>query len=90
MNFYTKLKTQNNSQNIEKELDMNTDRYSKLLEDLKQCTELVDCDFDEIIIKLSKREKKALIEVIDIFENIFMHFEDTDSLRYYLDDDDED
>ena len=41
-------------------------------------------------IKLSKREKKALIEVIDIFENIFMHFEDTDSLRYYLDDDDED
>ena len=69
---------------------MNTDRYSKLLEDLKQCTELVDCDFDEMIIKLSKREKKALIEVIDIFENIFMHFEDTDSLRYYLDNDDED
>ena len=90
MNFYTKLKTQNNSQNIEKELDMNTDRYSKLLEDLKQCTELVDCDFDEMMIKLNKREKKALIEVIDIFENIFMHFEDTDSLRYYLDDDDED
>ena len=90
MNFYTKLKTQNNSQNIEKELNMNTDRYSKLLEDLKQCTELVDCDIDEMMIKLSKREKKALIEVIDIFENIFMHFEDTDSLRYYLDDDDED
>ena len=69
---------------------MNTDRYSKLLEDLKQCTELVDCDFDKMVIELSKREKKALIEVIDIFENIFMHFEDTDSLRYYLDDDDED
>lgn len=90
MNFYTKLKTQNNSQNIEKELNMNTDRYSKLLEDLKQCTELITCDFDEMMIELSKREKKALIEVIDIFENIFMHFEDTDSLRYYLDDDDED
>ena len=73
---------------IEKELDMNTCRYSKLLEDLKQCTELVDCDIDEMVIQLSKREKKALIEVIDIFENIFMHFEGTDSLRYYLDDED--
>ena len=90
MTFYTKLKTQKNSQNIEKELDMNTGRYSKLLEDLKQCTELITCDIDEMVIELSKREKKALIEVIDIFENIFMHFEDTDSLRYYLDDDDED
>ena len=74
---------------IEKELDMNTCRYSKLLEDLKQCTELITCDIDEMVIELSKREKKALIEVIDIFENIFMHFEDTDSLRYYLDDDDD-
>ena len=89
MNFYTKLKTQKNSQKIEKELDMNTGRYSKLLEDLKQCTELITCDFDEMVIELNKREKKALIEVIDIFENIFMHFEDTDSLRYYLDDDDD-
>ena len=26
---------------------MNTGRYSKLLEDLKQCTELVDCDIDD-------------------------------------------
>ena len=57
---------------------------------MEQCTELVDCDIDEMVIELSKREKKALIEVIDIFENIFMHFEGTDSLRYYLDDDDED
>ena len=37
---------------------MNTDRYSKLLEDLKQCTELVDCDIDEMVIELNKREKK--------------------------------
>ena len=41
-----------------KELDMNTGRYSKLLEDLKQCTELVHCDIDKIVIELSKREKK--------------------------------
>lgn len=41
-----------------------------------------------MVIELNKTEKKALIEVIDIFENIFMHFEDTDSLRYYLDDED--
>lgn len=30
-----KLKTQKNSQKIKKELEMNTCRYSKLLEDLK-------------------------------------------------------
>lgn len=69
---------------------MNTCRYSKLLEDLKQCTELITCDIDKMVIELSKREKKALIEVIDIFEDIFMNFEGADGLRYYLDDDDED
>lgn len=67
---------------------MNTCRYSKLLEDLKQCTELITCDIDKMVIELSKREKKALIEVIDIFEDIFMNFEGADGLRYYLDDED--
>ena len=37
-------------QKIEKELDINTGRYSKLLEDLKQCTELITCDIDEMVI----------------------------------------
>lgn len=67
---------------------MNTCRYSKLLEDLKQCTELITCDINKMVIELSKREKKALIEVIDIFEDIFMNFEGADGLRYYLDDED--
>ena len=46
---------------------MRSCRYSNLLEDLKQCSELINCDIDELR-ELSDREKNAVIKIIKIFE----------------------
>ena len=46
---------------------MRTCRYSNLLEDLKQCSELINCDIDELR-ELNDREKNAVIGVLKIFQ----------------------
>ena len=46
---------------------MRTCRYSNLLEDLKQCTELINGDIDEIR-EFSDRERNAVIKILKIFE----------------------
>ena len=46
---------------------MKSCRYSNLLEDLKQCSELINGDIDELR-ELNDREKKAVIGVLKIFE----------------------
>ena len=46
---------------------MRTCRYSNLLEDLKQCSELINGDIDEIR-EFSDRERNAVIGVLKIFQ----------------------
>ena len=46
---------------------MRSCRYSNLLEDLKQCTELINGDIDELR-EFSDREKNAVIKIVKIFE----------------------
>lgn len=46
---------------------MRTCRYSNLLEDLKQCSELINCDIDELR-ELNDRERNAVIGVLKIFQ----------------------
>ena len=46
---------------------MKSCRYSNLLEDLKQCSELINGDIDELR-EFSDREKNAVIKIIKIFE----------------------
>ena len=46
---------------------MRSCRYSNLLEDLKQCSELINCDIDELR-ELNDREKNAVIGVLKIFQ----------------------
>lgn len=46
---------------------MRTCRYSNLLEDLKQCTELINGDVNEMR-ELSIRETNAIIKILEIFQ----------------------
>lgn len=46
---------------------MRTCRYSNLLHDLEQCSELINCDIDELR-ELNDRERKAVIGVLKIFQ----------------------
>lgn len=46
---------------------MRTCRYSNLLHDLKQCTELINGDIDELR-ELNDRERNAVIGVLKIFQ----------------------
>lgn len=46
---------------------MRTCRYSNLLQDLKQCSELINGDIDELR-ELNDRERNAVIGVLKIFQ----------------------
>ena len=46
---------------------MKSCRYSNLLEDLKQCSELINGDIDELR-ELNDRERNAVIGVLKIFQ----------------------
>ena len=46
---------------------MRTCRYSNLLEDLKQCTELINGDIDEMR-EFNDRERNAVIKIVKIFQ----------------------
>ena len=57
---------------------MRTCRYSNLLEDLKQCAELINGDIDEIR-EFSDREKNAVIKILKIFEETLDNVGDIDN-----------
>ena len=46
---------------------MRTCRYSNLLHDLEQCSELINGDIDELR-ELNDRERNAVIKIIKIFQ----------------------
>ena len=46
---------------------MKTCKYWNLLQDLEQCTELINGDIDELR-EFSDREKNAVIKIIKIFQ----------------------
>lgn len=58
---------------------MKSARYWNLLIDLQQCTELINGDIDEIREYFSKREKDAVIKILEIFQETMDNVGDVDS-----------